>query len=144
MAPGDPPSPPSHDEAKFTALEQTLEQFQENARHIGVIASEFTPRSQEPLNQRIHTMIHGLRQLDQLKDQFLDVRVPVELLSYVDEGKNPQLYTKETLERTLAKNKEVNGKIELYKKFRARLLVQLAQEQPRDVRDYLTYRPVDS
>lgn len=36
----------------------------------------------------------------------MDVKIPLELLEYLDQGKNPQLYTKECLERTLNKNKE--------------------------------------
>uniref|UniRef100_A0A914Y431 Mediator of RNA polymerase II transcription subunit 10 n=1 Tax=Panagrolaimus superbus TaxID=310955 RepID=A0A914Y431_9BILA len=108
---------------------------------MGVIASEFTPRSQEPLLNKIHTMVHGLRQLDKLREQFVDVRVPVELLEYVDQGKNPQLYTKEFLDRTLNKNKEINGKIELYKKFQASLLRELCSEQPQDVLNYAENRP---
>lgn len=47
--------------ARFNLLERTLEQFQENTRHLGVIASDFTARSQEPLNQKVHTMISGLQ-----------------------------------------------------------------------------------
>ncbi|VDP17007.1 unnamed protein product, partial [Onchocerca flexuosa] len=92
---------------RYNQLEQTLENFQENARQMGVIASDFTTRSQEPLNQKIHTLISGLHELDHLKNQFMDVKIPLELLEYLDQGKNPQLYTKECLERTLNKNKEV-------------------------------------
>ncbi|KAI1718389.1 transcription factor subunit med10 of mediator complex domain-containing protein [Ditylenchus destructor] len=127
-------------EARFNLLERTLEQFQENARHMGVIASDFTPRSQEPLNQKVHTMISGLQELDVLKNQFTDVRVPIELLDYLDQGKNPQLYTRECLERTKQKNKEVNGKIEMYKKFRAMLLNELSQEMPADAMSYISHR----
>ncbi|VDK47824.1 unnamed protein product [Cylicostephanus goldi] len=47
-----------------------------------------------------------------MRNQFADVKVPLELLDVLDQGKNPQLYTKEVLERTLQKNKEVNGKVE--------------------------------
>lgn len=31
---------------------------------------------------------------------------------YIDQGRNPQLYTKECLERALARNEQVNGKID--------------------------------
>mgnify|MGYP001574279816 CR=1 FL=1 len=48
-------------DARFTQLERTLEQFQENARYLGVIASDFTSRSQEPFNQKIHTLTSGLQ-----------------------------------------------------------------------------------
>lgn len=127
-------------ETRFNQLEQTLENFQENARQMGVIASDFTTRSQEPLNQRIHTLTSGLHELDRLKNQFMDVHIPLELLKYLDEGKNPQLYTKECLERTLAKNKEVNGKIECYKKFRTLLLKELGEEMPNDAAMYRSLR----
>lgn len=127
-------------ETRFNQLEQTLENFQENARQMGVIASDFTTRSQEPLNQRIHTLTSGLHELDRLKNQFMDVNIPLELLKYLDDGKNPQLYTKECLERTLAKNKEVNGKIECYKKFRTLLLKELGEEMPNDAVMYRSLR----
>jgi len=48
-----------------------------------------------------------LKVLDQLKNQFVDVRVPIRLLDILDEGNNPQLFTKEALEDTRKRNKEV-------------------------------------
>lgn len=42
-----------------------------------------------------------------MKGQFMDVKIPLELLDYLDQGKNPQLYTRECLERTVNRNKEV-------------------------------------
>lgn len=132
--------PPDNADTRFGQLERTLEQFQENARHMGVIASDFVSKSQEPFNAKIQTLITGLQQLDGMKNQFEDVRVPLELLSYLDQGKNPQLYTKECLERTLQKNKEVNGKIEMYKKFRGLLLKELGEELPEDTVQYRTLR----
>ncbi|VDN53299.1 unnamed protein product [Dracunculus medinensis] len=127
-------------ETRFNQLEQTLENFQENARQMGVIASDFTTRSQEPLNQKIHTLISGLHEMDHLKNQFMDVKIPLELLEYLDQVKNPQLYTKECLARTLNKNKEVNGKIEMYKKFRSVLLKELGEEMPNDTVLYRNLR----
>lgn len=129
-------------DGRFNKLERTLEQFQENARHLGIIASDFTPRSQEPLNQKVHTMISGLQELDQQRRDFSDVLIPLELLDYLDKDKNPQLYTKDLLERTRQKNKEVNGKISIYEKFRACLVQQLCTEMPDVVIDYLSVRGI--
>ena len=36
-------------------------------------------------------------------------------IRYIDEGKNPQLYTKDCLEKALAQNKQVKGKVDSYK-----------------------------
>jgi len=44
--------------------------------------------------------------------------IPVEVFNYIDQGQNPSLYTKNTLERALAKNEQVKGKIEVYSQFR--------------------------
>jgi hypothetical protein len=52
-------------------------------------------------------MISGLQELNQLKNKYTDVKIPLEVLDALDEGKNPQLYTATCLERTLQKNKEV-------------------------------------
>ena len=35
--------------------------------------------------------------------------------SYIDHGKNPQLYTKHCMEKSLARNESVKGKIETFK-----------------------------
>ncbi|CAI5441647.1 unnamed protein product [Caenorhabditis angaria] len=133
-------STPPQEVDRFTLLERKLEQFQETARHIGVIASDFNQRSQDTLNGKIYALIHGLQDLDRVKNGFADTKIPLEILSFLDEGKNPQLYSKEVLERTLQKNKEVNGKIEIYKKFRAHLLKEFGEEMPDLVLKYRNMR----
>lgn len=35
--------------------------------------------------------------------------------SYIDQGKNPNLYTKDCLEKALVKNEQVKGKIDNFK-----------------------------
>ncbi|CAK5075231.1 unnamed protein product [Meloidogyne enterolobii] len=127
-------------ETRFNNLERNLELFQENARHMGVIASDFSVQSQEPLNQKVQTLVSGLQVLDQLKNQFVDVRVPIRLLDILDEGNNPQLFTKEALEDTRKRNKELNGKTEIYKKFQYNLIRELKLEMSADVDEYLRVR----
>jgi len=34
---------------------------------------------------------------------------------YIDQGRNPQLYTKDCIEKALEKDQQVNGKIDAYK-----------------------------
>ncbi|GMR37348.1 hypothetical protein PMAYCL1PPCAC_07543 [Pristionchus mayeri] len=127
-------------EDRFDKLERTLEQFQENARIMGSTAADFSTRSQDQLNQKIHTLISGLAQMDAMKHEFDDVKVPLELMDVLDRGETPYLYSKEMLERTVQKNEEVNGKIEMYRKFRASLLKHMGDELPSDTVKYLTAR----
>ena len=51
-------------------------------------------------------------------------------------GKNPNLYTKERIERALERNEQVKGKIEVYSEFRAELLNQLSHVYPKLVETY--------
>jgi len=81
-------------------------------------------------------MTAGLQELDHSKETFKDVSIPIELLQTVDGGKNPQLYTRQCMESTLAKNKEINGKVELYKKFRATLMKELSEDFPKQMEQY--------
>ncbi|GMS85105.1 hypothetical protein PENTCL1PPCAC_7280 [Pristionchus entomophagus] len=127
-------------EDKFDRLERTLEQFQENARIMGSMAADFTTRSQDQFNQKIHTFISGLQQMDAMKHEFDEVKVPLELMEVLDRGETPFLYSKEILEKTQLKNEEVNGKIEMYRKFRASLLKHMGEEMPGDTVKYLTTR----
>ena len=106
--------------------------------------------SQAVLNQKVNTLVTGLKEIDQLKRSGLfwnyfgynrfeysylygtviftkffskllkvgGIVIPVEVFNYIDQGQNPSLYTKNTLERALAKNEQVKGKIEVYSQFR--------------------------
>uniref|UniRef100_S4S024 Mediator of RNA polymerase II transcription subunit 10 n=1 Tax=Petromyzon marinus TaxID=7757 RepID=S4S024_PETMA len=101
---------------KFDNLEEHLEKFIENIRQLGIIVSDFQPSGQVVLNQKLNTMIGGLQEIEKCRQSLHDVHVPLEVFEYIDQGKNPQLYTKECLERALAKNEQVKGKIDAMKK----------------------------
>ncbi|XP_069770297.1 mediator of RNA polymerase II transcription subunit 10 isoform X2 [Narcine bancroftii] len=100
---------------KFDSLEEHLEKFIENIRQLGIIVSDFQPSSQAGLNQKLNSMISGLQDVDKCRQQLHDINVPLEVFEYIDQGRNPQLYTKECLERALAKNEQVKGKIDTLK-----------------------------
>ncbi|XP_072184650.1 mediator of RNA polymerase II transcription subunit 10 isoform X2 [Excalfactoria chinensis] len=100
---------------KFDSLEEHLEKFVENIRQLGIIVSDFQPSSQAGLNQKLNFMVTGLQDIDKCRQQLHDISVPLEVFEYIDQGRNPQLYTKECLERALAKNEQVKGKIDTMK-----------------------------
>nr|XP_054495233.1 mediator of RNA polymerase II transcription subunit 10 isoform X1 [Agelaius phoeniceus] len=103
---------------KFDSLEEHLEKFVENIRQLGIIVSDFQPSSQTGLNQKLNFMVTGLQDIDKCRQQLHDISVPLEVFEYIDQGRNPQLYTKECLERALAKNEQVKGKIDTMKRSR--------------------------
>lgn len=88
-----------------------------------------------------NSLVTGLQEIDKLRPQVQDVYVPFEVFfDYIDQDKNPQLYTKDCVEKALAKNEEVKGKIESLKKFKSNLLLELYKTFPTEMNNYRAYR----
>ncbi|XP_065827202.1 mediator of RNA polymerase II transcription subunit 10-like [Oscarella lobularis] len=122
--------------SEFHALEQKLEIFVETVRQIGITVSDFQPNSQAVLNSRINAMIDEMRQIYQMKFDVEDVNVPIEVLEYIDMGKNPQLYTQQCLHKVTEKSSQVQQKVEAYKMFRSHLLTELDKFFPEQMQEY--------
>lgn len=114
--------------------------FIENTRQIRIIVSDFQPQGQNVLNQKIQALVGGLQEIDKLKNQVQDVQVPLEVFEYIDQGRNPQLYTKDCIEKALNKNEEVKGKIDSYRKFKTNMLVELQKTFPKELNKYRAIR----
>ncbi|CAG5892213.1 mediator of RNA polymerase II transcription subunit 10 [Menidia menidia] len=129
---------------KFDNLEEHLEKFIENIRQLGIIVSDFQPSSQTVLNQKLNFMISGLQDIDKCRQQLVEINVPLEVFEYIDQGRNPQLYTKECLERALARNEQVKGKIDTMTKFKSLLISELGKVFPEDMAKYRAIHGEDS
>lgn len=108
-------------------LEENLETFIETVRRLGITVSDFQPQGQTLLNQKINEIVNIMQEIDKCKPQVQDIQVPLEVFDYIDQGRNPQLYTKDCMEKALAKNEQVKGKIDSYRRFKALLLVELSK-----------------
>lgn len=78
-------------------------------------------------------MVTGLQEIDKTKSQVQDVLVPFEVFDYIDQGKNPQLYTKDCIEKALTKNEEVKGKIDGLRRLKTNLMQELATTFPNEI-----------
>ena len=67
-------------------------------------------------------------------------QVPLEVFDYIDQGRNPQLYTKDCMEKAHSKNEDLKGKIDAYRMFKARLLVELTHVFPKEMALYRAQR----
>jgi len=120
-------------------LESQLELFIENVRQLGIIATDFQPQGQTVLNQKINQIVSSLQEIDQSKNS-IDIQVPLKVFDYIDQGRNPQLYTKDCMEKALAKNELVKGKIDSYRRFKAMLLVEMSKVFPNEMAKYRAIR----
>lgn len=85
-------------------------------------------------------MVTGLQEIDKIKSQVQDVLVPFEVFDYIDQGKNPQLYTKDCIEKALTKNEEVKGKIDAFRELKNNLMQELSTTFPTEVSMYRALR----
>jgi len=121
-------------------LETNLESLVENVRQLGIIVSDFQPQGQNALNHKLNQIVQSLQDIDRVKNQVNDIQVPLEVFDYIDSGRNPQLFTKDCMEKALAKNEQVKGKIDAYRRFKAMLLVELSKVFPNEMAKYRAVR----
>lgn len=125
---------------KFELLQQNIEQFIETSRQIGIMVSDFQPGCQDVLNGKVNMLIQNMQEIEKSKESVKDVEVPPEIFQYIDQGHNPQLYTKDCLEKALNKNEEVKGKIDSYKNFKTILQDELKKELPEAMDRYQEFK----
>ncbi|XP_057320339.1 mediator of RNA polymerase II transcription subunit 10-like [Microplitis mediator] len=122
------------------ALEEHIEKFVENVRQINIMVSDFQPQGQTALNQKIQGLVSGLQEIDKLKSRVPDVTIPLEVFEYIDNGKNPKIYTKDAMDKAYNKNVQVKGQIDAYKKLKANLLVETSRLFPNETAKYRATR----
>jgi mediator of RNA polymerase II transcription subunit 10 len=125
-------------------LEEHLERSIENVRQIQIIVSDFQPQGQPGLNQKLQQIVKDLQEVEKVGKKVQDIQVPLEVFDYIDSGRNPQLYTKDCMEKAVAKNEEAKGKIDAYRMFKARLMVELSQVFPKEMSCYRALRGDDN
>ena len=113
-----------------------LEQMIDDTRTFGIMVSDFQSGNQHRLRQQINKIIENLRMLDNCKGDLMDIMIPRDVLNYVDEGKSPELYNKDCMEKSLAKQKVVQEKVDVYKKLHDQLLKDLKEYYPEMVHAY--------
>lgn len=102
--------------------------------------SDFQPQGQAVLNQKIQTLIIDLQKIDKFRNKIENIHIPLAVFDYIDQGRNPQLYTKDCIEKSLFKNEETKGKIDVYRKFKNNLLLELQKEFPAEINKYRAIR----
>jgi mediator of RNA polymerase II transcription subunit 10 len=81
-------------------------------------------------------MTEEMRSIEQFKKQVEDVNVPLEVLDHIDQGKNPQLYTQQCLQKVHEKSMQVQQKVDAYKTFQKHLFVELEKFFPEQMQQY--------
>ncbi|UJR36363.1 hypothetical protein I4U23_029089 [Adineta vaga] len=124
----------------LSKLSTELEYLIDKTWNLYVTVTDFQAQSQPRVDQVLNEIIGLLKDVDQMKGQFQDVQIPGQLLNYVDDLKNPQMFTRDCLQRTLERNEEINGKNETLAKFADTLAVELSSQFPTQMAQYRLWK----
>ncbi|PUZ71651.1 hypothetical protein GQ55_2G330600 [Panicum hallii var. hallii] len=106
---------------------------------LNLTVSSFNSASQLPLLQRLNALVAELDTMQKLAEG-CDIQVPMEVVNLIDDGKNPDEFTRDVLNSCIAKNQITKGKTDAFKSLRKHLLEELEQAFPEDVEQYREIR----
>ncbi|KAI1304071.1 Mediator of RNA polymerase II transcription subunit 10 [Mortierella claussenii] len=100
----------THSERTRQDLELKLQELIECLLELSITVYDFQSESNTLVHQKIQELIAQLSDIEGFKDK-LDMMVPWEVLSYIEDGKNPDLFSKSFVEAVAGENQFTNGKI---------------------------------
>ncbi|XP_051132936.1 mediator of RNA polymerase II transcription subunit 10b-like isoform X2 [Andrographis paniculata] len=101
--------------------------------------SSYNVASQLPLLQRMNNLVMELDNMTRLAEK-CNIQIPMEVLNLIDDGKNPDQFTRDMLNGCIAKNQITKGKTDSFKALRRHLLEDLEQTFPDEVESYRDIR----
>ncbi|KAF8986292.1 Mediator of RNA polymerase II transcription subunit 10 [Entomortierella lignicola] len=90
-------------------LELKLQELIECLLELSITVYDFQSESNSLVHQKIQELIAQLSDIEGFKDK-LDMMVPWEVLGYIEDGKNPDLFSKSFVEAVAGENQFTNGK----------------------------------
>ncbi|PRP77197.1 Pre-B-cell leukemia transcription factor 1 [Planoprotostelium fungivorum] len=97
----------------------------------GIVTTEdFKVDSQPVLNESLNQIVEHLQQLDDIRSKFDHINIPLEVLQCIDEGKNPDTFSLQILERCKTQNEKTRGKIRQLRNFKESLLEEMNKQLP--------------
>ncbi|CAN0901683.1 U-box domain-containing protein 52 [Linum grandiflorum] len=105
--------------------------------------SSFNAASQAPLLQRLNALMTELDNMEKLSEK-CNIQVPMEVLNLIDDGKNPDEFTRDVINSCIAKNQVTKGKTDAFKALRKNLLDELEQAFPDEIESYREIRAISA
>ncbi|CAI8618601.1 unnamed protein product [Vicia faba] len=102
---------------------------------LTLTVSNFSPALQMPLLQRINGLVAELDNMVKLAEK-CNIEVPMEVVNLIDDGKNPDEFTRDVINNCIAKNQITKGKTDAFKNLRKHLFEELEQNFPDEVETF--------
>lgn len=109
-----------------------LKQIIETQIELGILIHDFeaTVEGKEGLLERVNELTKQFEQLNHTGYNLKDNKVPLDIVEYIENGRNPDVYTREFVELLAKQNQYVNGKMKGMNEFRDILSEQLKEAYP--------------
>ncbi|KAG7668816.1 hypothetical protein Ndes2526B_g00522 [Nannochloris sp. 'desiccata'] len=117
--------------AKITELETTITDFNGDNPALNLKLNEYTASLQS-----LHTAGMAL-----LGRNGAPYEVPVELLTYIDDGGNPDAFIIDVIRSAAVANEAAKGKVEAFRTLKEGLLEDIQSQFPEIIADYKALRP---
>lgn len=123
---------PTTENAPLVATIDQLQGVIENFIELGVLVhdNQGTQQSHTALIHKTNQLIGqlGSLELNTDNDQY---PIPIDVLTYIEDGRNPDIYTREFVELTAKSNAKLKGRMQAFAQLRDVLGEKLVQEFPR-------------
>ncbi|GMM51891.1 mediator complex subunit [Starmerella bacillaris] len=118
--------------SQIQSVTQSLQRVIESLVELGVISSD--PSTNDPSGDIIQRKIKGFIEDTQVvvkeADNLSDVQIPLDILQYIDNGRNPDVYSREFVELVIKQNQSVSGTADALKSFQNILSAEIASQFP--------------
>lgn len=123
---------PTEENASLAQAAEKVANLIESFIELGILVhdNQGTPQSNLALSNKLQTLATQLKAVSNSED-LQDKLIPVDVVSYIEDGRNPDIYTREFVEVTAKLNAKLKGKMEGFKKLGNILSDKLVQEYPR-------------
>ncbi|MQM15179.1 hypothetical protein Taro_048117 [Colocasia esculenta] len=106
----DPDDPKQNLNQVINSIQKTLGLLHQ----LHLTVSSFNSASQLPLLQRLNALVTELDTMQKLADN-CNIQVPMEILNLIDDGKNPDEFTRDVINSCITKNQVTKGKTDAFK-----------------------------
>ncbi|KAJ2711373.1 RNA polymerase II mediator complex subunit, partial [Coemansia sp. Cherry 401B] len=129
-----PARPDDFHDGDREALEGKLRSALETLSQIRVSVENHELADEGVLEQRVDRLVRGYADMFAMKDR-LNVNIPEDVLSYVRDGRNPDEFTSQFMERVASENQFTNGKIAALTNFKQEFEAQLQEFFPEELKE---------
>lgn len=117
-------------------VQELLHDTIETLIHLGVQVHDFTATNEakEGLGNQINKLISLLKGLS-IQSHNPPINIPLDIIQYIEDGRNPDIYSREFIEVIRKVNQFLNGKSRCFSQFQTTLATQITKEFPELVGD---------